>query len=105
MNTEALLKAAITHEKGKRSVTNLLSHKPEDLSVIIDLLTNQIKDSESIIAETESTIEGAEDLSEIVETVMRTAMSEQRKRVDDLCAWRIIFLSAWTEVSKVNKSL
>lgn len=95
-----LLKASIAHESSKRSVTNLLNHKSDDLSVMIDVITTQIKECECVIAETERIIENAEDMSEIVENVMRSHIADQRKRIDDLCAWRIIFLSAWTEVSK-----
>jgi hypothetical protein len=37
-------------------------------------------------------------MSEIVENVMRAHIADKRKRIDDLCAWRMIFLSAWAEV-------
>jgi hypothetical protein len=97
-NITRALKQSIAFEKSKRDIANLHTHKPEDLSVMIDTITHAINECESDIRLTERTIDNAEDMSEIVENVMRAHIADKRKRIDDLCAWRIIFLTTWTEV-------
>jgi hypothetical protein len=48
------LKQSIAFEKSKRDIANLRTHKPDDLSVMIDTITHAINECESDISLTES---------------------------------------------------
>lgn len=96
MDTTALLKASIEYEQSK--TLNLLTHKRQDLSTMIEVIDEERKALEHTIDSRQSFLDTAEDIAEAVEADQRARLAKDKAKLESLLAWRFLFLSAWQQV-------
>src|SRR5688500_7311199 len=101
-HTTKLLEASVSLETGKKETTNLLNHEKEDLSGMIELIQGECDELQGLIKFDRGTLASDEDLSESEEIVIREGIKRAQNKLDFFYAWRMVFLDAWTQVSKVK---
>lgn len=99
-NTTALLKASIEYEQRKSDVLNLLNHKRQDLSLMIEIIDDHRKSTEHYIDSTQYYLDNAEDLAEGHEADQWKKLGELKDRLETLLAFRMLYLSAWAQVKR-----
>lgn len=98
MDTTALLKASIEYEQSK--TLNLLNHKRQDLSAMIEVIESARKATEYRINSDQYRLDNAEDLAEGLEAYWRQEIARNKAKLETLLAWRMTFLSAWQQVKR-----
>jgi len=97
--TEAL-KKSIAYEQSKTDLTNLLNHKKEDLSLLIEVIDRERIALDYTIFADQYLLEHAEDLAEGLERNWREAIATNKVKLETLLAFRMLFLSAWSQVKR-----
>src|SRR5687768_2146864 len=101
-HTTKLLEASVALETSKKETTNLLTHEKEDLSGMIELIQGECDELQGLIKFDRGTLANGKYLSESQEIVIREGIKRHQDKLDFFYAWRMVFLDAWTQVSKVK---
>ncbi|HMG89619.1 MAG TPA: hypothetical protein VK589_06155 [Chryseolinea sp.] len=97
--TEAL-KKSIEYEQRKSDVMNLLNHSRQDLSLMIEVIDEERKATEHRIDSRQYMLDNAEDMEEGLEVDQRDKLAKDREKLESLLAWRMLYVTAWSEVKR-----
>jgi hypothetical protein len=99
-HTTKLLEASVALETGKKETTNLLNHEKEDLSGMIELIQGECEELQGLIKFDSEILSKTK--IEVEKIIYRESIKRAQDKLDFFYAWRMVFLDAWTQVSKVK---
>jgi hypothetical protein len=99
-HTTKLLQASVALETGKKETTNLLTHEKGDLSGMIELIQGECDELQGLIKFDTEVLSKTK--IEVEKIIYRESIKRAQDKLDFFYAWRMVFLDAWTQVSKVK---
>jgi hypothetical protein len=99
-HTTKLLEDSVALESGKKETTNLLNHEKEDLSGMIELIQGECDELQGLIKFDTQRLYTSNNGRE--KSIYREGIKRAQDKLEFFYAWRMVFLDAWTQVSKVK---